>query len=44
MDEHKLGYKGNGVLQELEILTINAKAEQEVILSKILEKNQAAKC
>lgn len=41
MDERKLGYKGNDVLQELEILTIDAKAAQEVILSKILEKNQA---
>lgn len=41
MDEHKLGYKGSDVLQELEILTINAKTAQEVILSKILEKNRA---
>ena len=28
MDEHKLGYKGNDVLQDLEILTMNAKATQ----------------
>ncbi|CAL5084816.1 unnamed protein product [Urochloa decumbens] len=41
MDEHKLGYKGNDVLQELEMLTMNAKAAQELILRKILEKNQA---
>lgn len=41
MDEHKLGCKGNDVLQELEILTMNAKAAQELILRKILEKNQA---
>jgi len=39
MDEHKLGYKGNDVLQDLEILTMNAKAAQELILRKILEKN-----
>jgi auxin responsive GH3 family protein len=41
MDEHKLGCKGSDVLQELEILTMNAKAAQELILGKILEKNQA---
>ncbi|KAJ1292352.1 hypothetical protein BS78_02G385700 [Paspalum vaginatum] len=41
MDEHKLGYNGNDVLQELEILTMNAKAAQELILRKILEKNHA---
>ncbi|WVZ67037.1 hypothetical protein U9M48_016176 [Paspalum notatum var. saurae] len=41
MDGHKLGYKGNDVLQELEILTMNAKAAQERILRKILEKNHA---
>lgn len=39
MDEQKLGYKRNDVLQELEILTLNAKAAQELILRKILEKN-----
>ena len=43
MDEHKLGYKGNDVLQDLEILTMNAKAAQELILRKSLEKNQPSK-
>ncbi|KAL6657382.1 hypothetical protein ACP70R_005162 [Stipagrostis hirtigluma subsp. patula] len=41
MDEHTLDYKANDVLQELEILSVNAKAAQEFILRKILEKNQA---
>ncbi|KAL6896900.1 hypothetical protein ACP4OV_007472 [Aristida adscensionis] len=41
MDEHKLDYRGHDVLLELEMLTLNAKAAQELILRKILEKNQA---
>jgi auxin responsive GH3 gene family len=36
MDEHKLGYKENNVLQELEMLTMNVEAAQEHILKKIL--------
>lgn len=41
MDGNKLGYKGNDALQELEMLTVNAKEAQELILTKILERNQA---
>lgn len=40
MDE--LGYKGNDAIQELGMLTVNAKEAQELILTKkILERNQA---
>ncbi|KAF0907693.1 hypothetical protein E2562_020455 [Oryza meyeriana var. granulata] len=40
MDDNKLDYKGEA-LQELEMLTVNAKEAQEFILMKILESNQA---
>jgi auxin responsive GH3 family protein len=38
MDNNKLGCKRNDALQELEMLTVNAKEAQQPILSKILEK------
>jgi auxin responsive GH3 family protein len=41
MDDHNLDYKGSGALEELEMLTVNAKEAQELILTKILERNQA---
>lgn len=41
MDKNKLGYKRSDALQELEMLTVNAKEAQELILTKILERNQA---
>lgn len=42
MDKNKLGYKRSDALQELEMLTVNAKEAQELILTKILERNQAS--
>jgi hypothetical protein len=38
MDNNKVGCKRNDALQELEMLTVNAKEAQQPILSKILEK------
>jgi auxin responsive GH3 family protein len=37
MDNNKLGCKRNDALQELEMLTVNAKEAQQPTLSKILE-------
>lgn len=40
MDGKELEYKGEAALQELEMLTINAKGVQEKILTEILERNK----
>jgi hypothetical protein len=42
MDNNKPCYKINDALQELEMLAVNAKEAQQLILTKILERNQAS--
>lgn len=42
MDNNELGCKQSDALQELEMLTVNAKEAQQLILTKILERNQAS--
>jgi auxin responsive GH3 family protein len=42
MDNKKPCYKRNDALQELEMLTVNAKEAQQLILTNILERNQAS--
>jgi hypothetical protein len=40
MDNNKLGCKRNDAFQDIEMLTMNAKEARQLILSKILERNQ----